>query len=292
MSKQGVTAKQLLDEPLILERVKLEALLAVALEARPCALLNIPADLPEGEKLAFEVEHSCRDFYLRAVGEVDAQRKLERVREFTQKRREAFSRLILGSPAYRLLIAWSKRLGLDTITTEVLPATWELYLCKGLHQRIRVRRSTAMRFRLRQKKRAIMLGKSYPALFVEEFSPEYVLELGQLLGYPLCCVKRFIEDRTAQLTAEERASEQLRRSRAEEKEIDLFAYPLKDFFPCSPSCQQARAYGEGIHRRLSQALPEAGEQYRKLLVDNSLLVERYPDIMRIHREKLKTRSLL
>ena len=292
MSKHDVTVRHLLDEPQILERAKLEGLLAVALGARPCALLNIPADLPEGERLALEVEQSCRDSYLRAAGETDSQKKLQQVREFTQQRREAFSRIVWGSMGYHLLISWSKRLGLDTVTSEVLPTTWDLYLHKGLRMRMRIRRLTAMRFRLRQQKRAAMFGESHPALFIEEFSSEYVLELGQLLGYPLCCVRRFIEDRTAQLTAEERASEQLRSNRAEGKEIDLFAYPLKNFFPCSPECQQARAYGEGIHKLLSQALPEAGERYGKLLMGNSSLVEGYPDIMKIHREKLQARRLL
>ena len=37
MSEQMVTVKQFLDEPLTIERVKLEAVLAVAFEARPCA---------------------------------------------------------------------------------------------------------------------------------------------------------------------------------------------------------------------------------------------------------------
>ncbi len=291
MSKHGVTVRHLLDEPQILERAKLEGLLAVTLGARPCALLNIPADLPEGERLASEVEQSCRDAYLRAAGETDSQKKLQRVREFTQERREAFSRIVLGSTGYHLLISWSKRLGLDTVTSEVLPTTWDLYLYKGLRMRMRIRRLTAMRFQLRQQKRADMFGES-PPLFIEEFSSEYVLELGQLLGYPLCCVRRFIEDRNAQFSAEERASEQLRSTKTEGKEIDLFAYPLKNFFPCSPECKQARAYGEGIHKLVSQALPEAGERYRKLLMDNSSLVESYPDIMRIHREKLQDRSLL
>ena len=292
MSKHGVTVRQLLDEHQILERAKLEGLLAVTLGARPCALLNIPADLPEGERLASEVEQSCRDAYLRAAGETDSQERLQRVREFTQERREAFSRIVLGSTAYHLLISWSRSLGLDTTTSEVLPTTWDLYLYKGLRMRMRIHRLTATRLQIRQQKRTAMFGENRIALFIEEFSSEYVLELGQLLGYPLCCVRRFIEDRAAHSSAEERASEQLRSNRAEGKEIDFFAYPLKNFFPCSPECQQARACGEGIHKLLSQALPEAGERYRNLLKENSALVENYSDTMRIHREKLQGRGPL
>jgi hypothetical protein len=288
MSEQMVTANRFLDEPLTIERVKLEAVLAVAFEARPCALVNIPADLPEGEKLAAEVEQSCRDAYLEARNEGDRQRKLELVKAFTQDRRSAFARIVVSSPAFLALSSWSKEFGLTARSSEVLPTTWELYLFKGLRTRMHIRRLTAMRTQIRRQDRRPINSENHPMLFAEEFSPGYVRQVGEALGYPPCCIERFVQDRANHVTAEDRASEQIRSFRAEGKEIDLSAYYLKDFFPCSPICQEAGTRGQKMHKVLSQISPEVGERYRRLLETNLSLVERFPDIVRMHREKLQS----
>jgi len=213
---------------------------------------------------------------------------LELVKAFTEARREAFAREVLGSSAYLALRGWLRELGLTAFTCEVLPTTWELYLLKGLRMQIRVRRLAAKRSQIRRVSITSTPVGAYPALLPEEFSSEYVFQLGELLGYPRCCVERFVQDRVNQTMAEERASEEIRRFIAEGREIDLYAYFVKDFFPCSPICGQARAQGERVHRALSRVSPDVGDRYVELLRENLSLVERYPEVMRMHREKLQS----
>ena len=283
--------KEFLDEPLVAERVRLEAFLTVALGARNCALLIVPADLPGGEKLAIETEESCRDAYLSAVRETDPQRKMELVRIFTEARREAFARIALDSPEYLALTRWARMLGLRAVANERLPTTWEVYLLKGWRTHWRLNRLMETRASLLRGEKKSPPDRANLVLFPEEFSPEYTRRLGELLGYPRCCIERFIQDRAGATSVEERAADQIKRLKREGKDPEPYSYPLTDFFPCYPTCPEAKKWGESMHRTLAQVLPEAGEHYRKLLYTNSLLVEQYPEVIRMHREKLQSLRL-
>ncbi|MEM2093877.1 MAG: DUF483 domain-containing protein [Candidatus Bathyarchaeia archaeon] len=259
----------------------------VALDARPCALLNIPADLVGGEKLALEVESSCRDAYIAAKNEGDPRRKRELVKIFTDARREAFSRIVLNSQSFLTLTYWCTRLGLTTIRSEILPTTWEMYIFKSMLVRFQIHRLSIKRTKLRRINSYSAQTKTYPVLLAEEFSSKYVSQVGTLLGYPQCCVERFVKDRVNNISAEARASEQIRRLRDEGVELNLYVYFVKDFFPCSPSCMKAKAQGELIYRYISKLSPDAGERYKRLLAENLSLVENYSEILRMHQEKLK-----
>ncbi len=53
--KSGLS-QELLDEPLLTDHAKTECYLTVALGVRPCALVTIPAELPDGAELGRKID--------------------------------------------------------------------------------------------------------------------------------------------------------------------------------------------------------------------------------------------
>jgi hypothetical protein len=277
--------RELFMDPLVVDRVKLEAFLTVALGIRSCALLTLPADLPDGERMALEAENACRPLYFEASKERDPENRLRLMQVFTQARRNAFARIVLSSPQYIALVKWSERLGVKIVPLERLPTTWEIYVVKGLLATWRLKSLIRLRKKISKNLR---FSDPKQFLFAEEFSPEYVRALGRLLEYPLCCVESFVQDRSRQISIEDRASRQIKRLRAYGASPDPYAYPFKDFFPCSPQCTKSKALSEKIFRGLTQALPEAGARYERMLKENCELVEHYPEVIKAHIEKLRS----
>ena len=120
--------------------------------------------------------------------------------------------------------------------------------------------------------------------YPEEFNSAWIRRMGRLLGYPDCCVDRYAMDREQSINAEERAAAQL-------KELttgpDPHAYLSSYFFPCSPTCVKAVEKGELYHRKLSEVLPEAGEAYEVIIVENLDRVRRQPEIINEYLSRLR-----
>ena len=91
-------------------------------------------------------------------------------------------------------------------------------------------------------------------------------------------------DREQGVNAEARAAAQLKElTTAPDPHVYIASY----FFPCSPTCEKSKERGELYHRELSEALPEAGEAYKAIIIDNADRVRRQPEIIDEYLSRLR-----
>ena len=123
-------------------------------------------------------------------------------------------------------------------------------------------------------------------MFPEEHNAAF-LRKAEILGFPVCCIERYIFDRNSGvLSPEVRASYQIAHSDRPE-DVDIHAYFTKDFFPCQPDCEEAAAMGRAIHEALSQVDPDLAGKYQEHLNSNMNLVRQYPDIIQNRLARLQ-----
>jgi len=284
-------AEEFLDEQLMLDQVKVDDYLLVALDVRLCSFLTIPAEFPNGLELGKRIDELCRHDY-QALMDADIYRKAELILKLRNRIREAFKTVVRGSESYRAHLRWAEKLSLQTYEAEVRPSVHELYLFKNPSIRKELKKLAETRLRLREK----MLGSvaqsqsriclAYP----EEGSSEYLAYVGRLLGYPSCCVDRYLNDRLrGTLSVERRVSEQIKESKSK-VEPDTLAFFVKDFFPCSPRCESAVEIGAKAYSVLSSISPRLGEVYLGCAKSNVGTAERYPELIKLSKKGLEEQA--
>ncbi|UCC33294.1 MAG: DUF483 domain-containing protein [Candidatus Bathyarchaeota archaeon] len=285
-------SKEMLDEPLLLDHVKIEDYLMVALEIRPCSLLTIPAEFHNGTELGRRIDELCAED-LQAVLRATTDKKGALIRRLKKKIREALKRVVFTSATYEAHMNWSRKLDLRTFDVEVRPSIHELYLFKDskikseLRSLMRIRTATRERVRLRMdaSKRRTRLA------FAEESSPEYLVSVGKLLGYPSCCVERYVHERLNEgASVEARASGQVEQSRKDGEEPDVYAYFVRNFFPCRPTCENASEIGRKTFDLLSSLDPKLGGLYGRCMTNNVEMVEECPGLTKRYRAKLTKKA--
>lgn len=299
--------ERLLNSSDVLERVKLQNLLAVATGVRPAAVVAVPAELPEGPQLSAEID---RQFYAHMQGrDLDAHdplaRLLERAVDRVRKKllteikykTEALNNIVVEivkkAAGYQALKKFIDELGLRLEVEVNRPTIHELYLITTAGQALDVRELGRLRRDLRYAsvRKPILHGPPHRRLFPEECSPEFTRMAGRLLGYPDCCIERFgFDQASVALSAQERASEQIIQGRAAGEEPDAFAYFANSFFPCDPRCPQASATGHRLHQALAGLSSRAAETYRQQLDENVELVVAYPELISEHMARLKQQA--
>ena len=179
---------------------------------------------------------------------------------------------------------------------EVRPSIHELYLVKDSKVKGELRRLANIRKAAGERIKISMDGsKSRTWLaFPEELVPEYLASVGELLGYPSCCVERYIQDRLSEgASVEVRASREVEQLKKEGGKPDFHAYFARNFFPCEPRCRSASKIGRRAFDLLSDANPKLGDLYLKCTRDNVGIVQKYPEITKQYRKSLvkKARKL-
>jgi len=287
------TASTLLDEKNLRPETLLENYLSVALSLRVCSLMTIPAEFPDADAIARAVDLACIDDYRRISSETDVRKKARSIQEFKDRLREACQEKIRSSLSYRSHIAWVDRLSLQVHEVEVRPTIKELFFYKDKDTERRLEELSKSRIEFRKKFLRNLrkpLARS-TAAYPEEYSPEYVLRAGELLGYPKCCVEVYVQGRTnGNVAAEERASRQIRIGRAQGVEPELYAYFVKDFIPCIPTCSNASAVGQKLSEGFRQFDNRLGELYVQCLRENVSGIESYAERIEAHREKMKAQA--
>jgi len=279
--------RELLSETRIHIRVAVENLIIVGLNLRPCSQTTIPAELPSGSSIgeAIDVRFKPRLDQLRRIQ--DNKARITEISEIRKGMALAFDELVEGSDEYRCFISWVKRLGLKLDKVEVRPTAHEFYIYKDRETLKELHRLMQERGKLRVE----ALKKPNPSrgqlqfAYPEEFNGAWIRRMGQLLGYPDCCVDRYASDREQGVNAEARAAAQLKELG---RDPDPYVYIASYFFPCSPTCEIARQKGEIYHRRLSEALPQAGEAYEKIIAENLDRVRRQPEIIDEYLSRVKS----
>lgn len=282
----------MLDESLLLDHVKTEDYLMVALEVRSCSFLTIPAEFQNGYELGRKIDEFCIEDF-QAVLSATADKKGVLIHKLKKKIRESFRKVVFASAVYKAHIEWSRKLFLQTYDVEVRPSIHELYLFKNSKVKRELRRLMNIRNVARERVALSMdVSKRKTSLaFPEELSSDYLASVGKLLRYPSCCVERYIHDRLREdVNVEMRASKQVEELRKGGEEPDVYAYFVRNFFPCEPRCRSASGVGRKTFDLLSGVNPKLGDLYFKCVRRNVEMVEKYPELIRQYGDKLKKRA--
>lgn len=307
MALDASVVERLLQSPDVLERVKMQNLLAVATGVRPASAVAVPSELPEGMQLSAEIDrqfsahmqgrdHDPYDPFARLLGRaVDRVRKklLTELKYKTEALNNIVVENVKQAPGYQALRKFINELGLRLEVEVNRPTIQELYLITSVEQALEVRELGRLRRDLRYAsvRNPMLQGPPHRRLFPEEGSPEFTRMAGRLLGYPDCCVERYSFDQSSvTMSAQERASEQIIQGRAAGEEPDAFAYFANSFFPCDPRCPQASAAGHRLHQALAVLSGRAAEVYREQLDENVELVVAYPELIREHMAHLRQQA--
>ncbi len=291
-SLKKIPSEELLDESLLLDYVKLEDYLMVALEIRQCSFLTIPAEFPNGEGLGKRIDELCAKD-LQAVLGATPDKKGVLIRRLKKRIWESFRRVVFASATYRAHMEWSKKLSLQTFDVEVRPSIHELYLFKDSKVKGELKRLANIRNAARERIKISMdASKSKTWLaFPEELTPEYLASVGALLGYPSCCVERYVHDRLSEgASVEVRASREVEQLKKEGGEPDLYVYFARNFFPCEPRCRIASEIGRKAFALLSDVNPKLGDVYLECIRDNVGIVEEYPELTRQYWKSLTRKA--
>jgi hypothetical protein len=265
---------ELLNDGRILDRVKVELHLPVALGLRRCAILELPATLPDGLQLATQVDEACKEDYELVVQEPDPVKKWPLIVALKNNLQKGFEEKVLGSQSYTALTYWEKKLNLKRYMVTLRPTIREVYLYRSTSEWWTIRRLAQQRLHLREE---AIRNPKYRAIaaFPEEFAPEYLRDTGRLLGYPSCCVEAYIQDRTAGTVAEIRLSEQLHDLQDKGKTPAPYSFFAKDFYPCQPECPEAKKTGLRLQETLKDLDQRLGQLYQRCLEQNIEFVENY-----------------
>ena len=97
---RGKLFEEILDESLLLNHVKTEDYLMVALEVRPCSFLTIPAEFQNGDELGRQIDELCAED-LQAVLNATADKKAVLIRRLKKKIQESFNKVVFASATYK-----------------------------------------------------------------------------------------------------------------------------------------------------------------------------------------------
>lgn len=314
LTKKELTISQLdrfLEEKEITSGVKLENYLLVVLGLRPGSLTLFPAELKDGAVIGVIVDEIFRERHHRRAARSSSGLSgfFSRLKEifglgFTVEDslkyksdliRKALTEVLAESSSYKAHKVWAADLGLKSYEVEVRPSVREFYLYREdtVFKTIRkiVDRRRMIWDEVRRGVRRIEPGMI--GMFPEETDREFIETVGSLLGHPSCCIERYVEDRlSGKMSPEFRASRQIKQSRSEGINVDPYAYYVKDFLPCEPTCRQAASLGRQAHQVLGKLDPRLAELYYQRLLQNMALIERYPELLEDHYHKLKARSVV
>jgi len=287
------TATDLLEEKNLLPQMLLEDYLSVALGVRKCSLTTIPAEFPDGKDIARRIDLACISDYHKLALERDVKKKAKLIQKFKNTLREAYQVTVERSPSFRCHANWTNRLALRVFEVEVRPTVRELFFHMGEDTKTRLQELYAIRASFRDKFLRDLREQPPRSAFAypEEYSSDYVLGMGELLGYPRCCIEAYLRGRTmGNVLAEERASKQIQVLRAQGLEPELYAFFAKDFIPCTATCGNAAATGRKFLGAFEQFDIRLCQPYMQSLKTNLANVEFYVQRIESHKEKMKAQA--
>jgi hypothetical protein len=275
--------------------------LPVFLGLRPLALTYLPAEMPGGQRMGAAIDEYYKEHYTPGAGArlnlLDRLRKRgvnqEQEAELLARRKvldNAYDEIVAASPAYVAHLAWLDRLALQQWQVKRRPSLREMYIYRDRPVRDQLAKLEDVAEKARQRMAAAGQGRPeqwMEYVYANEFDVEYLKGLGTLLGYPQCCIDRYTEDRNKAVNVEQRAWEQVRDLQSEGISIDVHAYYVKDFFPCTPDCPAARAQGELWEATMAALGPEIRDLYVGAMYSSFELVQNYPAMIQQHQQRLE-----
>ena len=282
-----------LSEPGISDTSKIQNFLLVSLGIRKASLTYLPAELPGGPEMGLAI-----DRYYYAHIKPGTGRHPPSMEHKLSVMAAAYEEVVHRSPEYQAHLRWAGRLGLSVLEVHRRPTLVEMFLYADdgtrtellrLRERAEDLRRVALSG-LRTADRPLgdpLIARVYP----DELDAKYLRRLAGLLGYPACCTERYLEDRLSGHSVELRASEQILQAASAGRPVDVQAYYLKDFFPCSPDCPEATLRARQITDRLSAESPAFRDLYFASLTENHRLVRDYPKILAEHKRHIGSHQM-
>lgn len=297
--------REFMDEHVIPFRAKMDDLLPVVFGLRKAAQIVIPAELPDAGILGATIDDRFRqkiagrripgeslgDFIKSKTSKFWRRNKMKELRFRLQALRDIYADVVEQSQSYRVYVDWIDKLGLKRKELESRPTIRELYVFKDDAIAVELEELQDLRKDIRyySARNPDPSSQGSIRVFPEEFNNAYLKKAGNLLGFPICCIDRYVFDRNSGvLSPEVRASNQIVHSESSE-EINKFAFFTKDFFPCQPDCSEAAKLGKAMYEKLQDIDSEIAEQYIRHLVGNTALVKQYPEIIQQRMVKLEQR---
>ena len=270
----------------ILPRIKVENFLLVSLRLRPCSQMTLPAELQNAESMASAIDEKIFPKIRSLQSEPDPRKKLVLIGALKKEMRRTYERFVKGTEIYRSHLSWVERIGLRKMVVDVRPTVEELYIFKDKDIGKKLRKLMKDREKYRAEAIAsVRTGMDRTRyVFPEEFQGSWIREIGEVLGYPVCCVETYASNREEGINVELRASQQIEEA-TKVGTVNPLTYFVGYFFPCSPNCDEALERGSRCRECLIELDPRLGEMYLKFVTDNMERVRRQPEIT----EKYKAR---
>ena len=282
--------KEILNDPNLLDRVKLEDYLMVALQVRRCSILTSPAELPDGIELGKKIDEIAHESVISLRQATDFAIKRQLILKLREKLKKAYKDMVCTSPSYKAHMRWAKELDLKTQEVEIRPTIHEFYLFKDKETEKKLKKLIKIKEDIRKdafRSPPPSAPRTY-LIYPEDLSNDYVASLGEMLGYPKCCTEKYLENRLSRtINVEDRASSQIKEAKKKGDQPNFFAYFVRDFFPCEPSCKGAVQIGKQAYEAFNKIDPWLGKLYIECLKKNLETVENYPELIRKHEEKLR-----
>ena len=277
-----------LEEPLVVPKSKLEAFLAPYLGLRPASQVTIPAELPYGPQLGQQIDAVVKPHLAKLQAITDPRSRVSAVQAIKNMLEESFEDIVEGSDAYKAYYRWADELGLRNNQIKVRPTVHELYLFKEKGTGGKIRKLMNDRAKIRRKIQRRPGPNVDPIRFAypEEYDEKWLLRNGDLLGYPQCCVRSYARDRINGVNVEARAARQLIET-IKETDVDTHVYFTGYFFPCSPKCENALSRGHTWADAFTELDPRLSGLYEKVLLTNTELVLRQPELINKYLSQFK-----
>lgn len=295
--------RQFMDEHVIPLKAKLDDFLPVILGLRKAAQLVMPAELPDAGILGATIDdryrqkmagkrlpgESLTDYLKSRTALMKRKNRIQDVRFRLQLLRDIYSDVVENSKSYQVYVDWIDKWGLNRKELEARPTIREIYIFKDEDIAVELEELQDLRKDIRYNfaRNPDPSVSASVRIFPEEHNATFLRKAGSILGFPDCCIERYVFDReSGVLSPEMRASNQITHSDNPD-DVDVFAYFTKDFFPCQPDCSEAAAKGRAIHKALQAIDPGLAKAYEEHVAANMRLVKQYPDIIQNRLARLQ-----
>ncbi len=281
----------LIDEKNIAPKAKLEAFLASSMKLRPASQITIPAELPSGLEMGRQIDANVQPHMMQLQQIQDMRARVVAVQALKKLLEKNFETVVEDSDEYKAYYDWAKRLELRTNQIKVRPTVHEIYFFSDRNTGRVIHKLMSEREKIRRKVQR-KPGDNVDSIhfaYPEEFEPKWLLGLGDVFGYPDCCVKQYAEDRGNGVNVETRASQQLLEA-VKEGQVDTHAYFTGYFFPCSPRCEKALKKGHEWHDAFKALNEQLGDLYEQDIYVNTELVLRQPELIQQYLAQFKPKK--
>jgi hypothetical protein len=271
------------NEKLISQQAIIEQMVLLKLGVKSIGLLTFPQFLYKGEDVAKQIATIYEDkakqyedkFALKKLAfskKRMAQKSVEHKKEILRK---IYNDIVHENESYKRFLEYAKELKVMGVEFEIRPSLRELVLFADVGVQDRVKEILQFRLLNREDSKEHFTEKTpiQVILYPEELKPEYVQAVGDLYGYPKCCIEAYQKDRSKGDNPEVRGAIQYFEYSKDKKPED-WAYFVSEFVPCKPDCKAAQHVGKKAYEKLLQYNSSLGNTYKKIINLNAKAYEK------------------